>query len=1059
MAAVARAADAVAETQLYADVEHRLFGRPRSQLRVSRYILLELVARGAFGVVYSAYDPQLDRRVAVKLLLGGGRSGDDEAKVRMVREAHALARLRHPNVVAVYDVGEYGAGEIVELDSPVVVEDPLQGAGVFIVMELVEGEPLSTWLGTPRAWPDVLARFLAAGQGLAAAHEHDLVHRDFKPANVVVEGERTLVLDFGLASRIDVEAGDPLPRSWDDSGRTSTLDSPITQAGTVMGTPRYMAPEQHDGVRATAAADQYAFAVALFEALYGCRAFAAESPQLIVEAKKRSAVTARPTRSDVPRAVYEVLMRALACDPAGRYPSMSDLLAALARAAAGPVRRRRIAAVVGLAGVAVWSGTLLVATASPCERIGDALSGVWDDPIRARSQAAFVATGLPYARRTFGSVADRLDAYTDEWVREREAACWANENVSQQHAAADAPRDLCFDRALHAVGGLGTLLVEADASVVEHAVVAAAELPDLRQCRATSPSDGGDVRAVPRREVLMIESSLARAAWSLRAARFDDARAHAGDAVASATELDYPPSLAAAHLAVATVERAAGRTVEARESAHRAIASAERAHEPVIATRALLVLVRAAIDRGEPDVAETLISLVQSRIDALPYAAGLRAELALNLGLLRTDQARDADAKTVLREGLDQAIAEFGPAHPQVAWLYNALGNVHEDAGEYDDALTCFGEAMQIWHEIAGESHPSTAVVLNNIANVEASRGNLDAGRAAYERSLAVAKTGMGPEHPFVGVVMHNLGWLAQISDRRRDAIAGYNDAIEWQQRILGADHPRTAPSLDGRGYTWLEFGKCIEAERDLLAALKIYTKAYGQEHPRVAGTLDRLAQVRRCRGEFADALDYHRRSIAAWRGSAAQDLDDVADALGSMARTHVARGDWRLAERAAREALETGSDGEHEWRSWARVALGQALLGQGRVEEALAELRPAADRLGATGRTRVAESFVALADAYARRGDEESAIEALERAWSLADRGEDSNARDLVRISMALAERLGATDRARAIESVCHALVHVGVSPESRDIRERTQARLDAWSARCPPSRSGRPD
>lgn len=255
--------------------------------RLGRYELLDLIGSGAMGLVYAAHDPDLDRRVAIKVLRDGGPGGE-RAREHALREARAIARLAHPNVTPIHDVG-------------------VHGDQTYFAMELVEGT-LASWLAeAPRAWGEVLDVFVAAGRGLAAAHAAGIVHRDFKPANVLVGGGRVFVSDFGLARADDAPA-----------------------EGRRVGTPAYMAPEQHAGRTADARADQFAFAVALYEALYGVRPFAGETGADLARAIERGAIrrpaadTERP-----PPGIYRAIVRALAFDPDARYASMDDLLRAI----------------------------------------------------------------------------------------------------------------------------------------------------------------------------------------------------------------------------------------------------------------------------------------------------------------------------------------------------------------------------------------------------------------------------------------------------------------------------------------------------------------------------------------------------------------------------------------------------------------------------------------------------------------------------------------------------------------------------------------------------------
>lgn len=301
---------------------------PRAGERLGRYRLLSELGAGGMGVVFEGHDPELDRRVAVKVLR---RDGVAEDVARVVREARAVAQLSHPNVVQVFDVSA------------------TEGRP-YIVMEYVQGRTLSSWAAEGQSWKRVVGVFIKAASGLAAAHEAGLVHRDFKPANVLVTEKRDVkVLDFGLA-RPDREAG----RAASEDELPQGLGT-LTQSGIAMGTPAYMAPEQHVGDPVTARADIYAFGVALYEALYGERPFSGRDTASLVRQKKRG-IPGAPSSADVPAELHEVICKAAAFDPEERFGSMKALAAALRKAGRRTPRFASVAlwgaALVGIGGAA-----------------------------------------------------------------------------------------------------------------------------------------------------------------------------------------------------------------------------------------------------------------------------------------------------------------------------------------------------------------------------------------------------------------------------------------------------------------------------------------------------------------------------------------------------------------------------------------------------------------------------------------------------------------------------------------------------------------------------------
>jgi serine/threonine protein kinase len=328
--------------------------------RIGRYVVRNRLGRGGMGVVWGAYDPVLGRRVALKLVRQREPSEAVEIHVdeRLRREAQALARLSHPNVVSLYDVGTSEHGD-------------------YLALELVPGVDLEQWLHKrSHEWKEIVAVFLLAGRGLAAAHTAGLIHRDFKPANVIVgpQGHVTVV-DFGLARNAELEttlgtsevSDDPdAPvhfdaRASNDAVATrELLSTRLTGTNMIVGTRGYMAPEQLLGLTVGPRADQFAFCVALYEALYGVRPYPGNNALETANSFARGDVTEPADRRGVSPRVHEVLLTGLKIEPDERYPSMDALLVALRRAMPGPRKRLLlVAALVATAAISGGTGALL----------------------------------------------------------------------------------------------------------------------------------------------------------------------------------------------------------------------------------------------------------------------------------------------------------------------------------------------------------------------------------------------------------------------------------------------------------------------------------------------------------------------------------------------------------------------------------------------------------------------------------------------------------------------------------------------------------------------------
>jgi serine/threonine protein kinase len=331
--------------------------------RVGRYLVLSALGAGGMGVVFAAYDPQLDRKVALKLLRAGITYNTKDARTRLRREAQAIAQLSHPNVVGVYDVGSTDDGDL------------------YIAMEFVEGDTLTSWLKKyPRSWREIVDVFVQAARGLVAAHSVGLLHRDFKPDNVLVGGDgRVRVTDFGLARSVmtpeDAAQASESRRPPSHPG-TSALNVELTATGTVLGTPRYMAPEQLMGPDIDARADQFSFCVALYEALYGAHPLPGATSVSMLE--KHDKAQQPPEGAKVPSALAHAVMTGLERDRGKRFPTMGALIAALAPV---PKRSPMRYAAVALAGLMVAGGAFAYVTQPPEPPVPRDPDGNPSDPI------------------------------------------------------------------------------------------------------------------------------------------------------------------------------------------------------------------------------------------------------------------------------------------------------------------------------------------------------------------------------------------------------------------------------------------------------------------------------------------------------------------------------------------------------------------------------------------------------------------------------------------------------------------------------------------------------
>ncbi len=493
------------ETQiLQRNIARRLFDED-VLVKVGRFTILERLGMGAMGAVYRAYDPTLDRAVALKVLHPNVMAAAAEAETTMRREAQALARLAHPHVVTVHEVG----GETHR---------------IWIAMELVDGGNLAERLAAlddDARFDTVVDAMLQAGEGLHAAHGAGVVHRDFKPANVLVGKDgRIRVADFGLASR-----GDTREASDSDS-----------EASVGVGTPAYMAPEQWTET-VDARADQYAYCVVFWEALFGAR------PDLD---------DLRPPPGARARAValVEVLRRGLQETREDRYPSMHELLEAIRDVVFERPRRRRrrlvlvsaIAGVVGTVSVATWMSSS--STVDPCSGAAQRLQGFWDAAARD-ARLVDLAGRAAYAQRAVPRVVEITEAFTSAWADAYRTTCMAHVRQEQSDHVFER-RMSCLERAGASYAALADR-TSADDVDVSALVRAAAGLPRPQACAVLEPLPDTDrpPEAI-QPDVDRIDTLLARSRTYLDAGAALRALELADEAIASARALAFDPVTARA---------------------------------------------------------------------------------------------------------------------------------------------------------------------------------------------------------------------------------------------------------------------------------------------------------------------------------------------------------------------------------------------------------------------------------------------------------------------------------------------------------------------------------
>jgi eukaryotic-like serine/threonine-protein kinase len=770
---------------------------------MGRYVVLDLLGTGGMGSVYAAYDPELNRRVALKLVRAdpGASTNAADRTLRLLKEARAMARLAHPNVVTVHDVGT--------------LEDR-----VFIAMEFVDGATLASWMkDRPRAWAEVVGVFAQAGRGLAAAHAAEIVHRDFKPDNVLVSIDgRVVVTDFGIARSTN-------------SGADATTERPapdaigVTRTGTLLGTPAYMAPEQHRGEPADARADQFAFCVALYEALYGERPFRGSTIAELGEEIAHQRVRDPAKGSHVPSWLRRAVLRGLRVAPADRYPSMSELLQALERSPRKAWTGHVIAlALVGAA--ALTAGLLLHARGErnrSCVRAEKGAQAAWNAAQKQVVKNAFLRTQKPYAMDAWLGVERTLDAYSRDWLEMHTEVCSAGGSENGSSLEMGTVRAMCLGSRSDELRLLTSVLANADDEITKNAFAAAKSLTPIGGCRdarglvTRSPDASRDGTARDLRAKL-VEAKVLGAAG-----KYADGRAIAERVVAAARDSRLRAIEAEALLQRGELELAGGDNKVSEQTFRLASYAADAARDDFTRAEAFTKLLWVqAYALGEHDKAAELSAQVSATLERVGGDDEIESHRAYALGMVLVVQKRFGDAEAELGHALTLGEKVYGADSRDVTMTLNGLGFLQQARGNYDAALVQFQRVLVTWQRLLGLEHPDVAIALNNVGVALSEQHRLDDAIGYYERALRVYERALGPEHLAVGSAAGNLGQAHTELGHHRQAIELLLRAVAIRERAFGPTHARLAVPLSSLGKAYAGLGDYARAVECLERAVRL---------------------------------------------------------------------------------------------------------------------------------------------------------------------------------------------------------------------------------------------
>ncbi len=887
------------------DIRGRLFGGSAEPERLGRYEVVRRLGAGAIGVVYLCHDARLDRRVAVKVL----RDPTADA-ARLRQEARAMARLSHPNVASVFEVG-------------------IHGDRVYVALEFIDGVTLRQWQ-VGRGAREIIDVYEQAGRGLAAAHRAGIVHRDFKPDNAMVGIDRGLgggmprvqVLDFGLARRLSI----------DDTSATQELlevtSDDLTLTGETMGTPAYMPAEQLRGAEVDARADQFAFCVSLWEALFGERPFAGGSTRALYDAIVAGDVRRAPEGRVVASPVRTVLLRGLAARPDGRFAGMDALLVALSRA-----RRSRLGTSTMVATGVIGLVLLAVVTtrsAAECGRADDALAEIWNPEIARHTRRDLIARDLSPAQAQ--AEIDETDRVAAAWREEARALC-RPEPVDAEI------RHACLQDVRESIGTrIRTLQIGTE---VSHA----ARSLSLERCRELRASGGIPLtaRAEQAVEVDRIQAAIGRTVDAGRAGDFAVAEATIEVAIAEARAIDEPALLAETLVLWAGIANARGKFAAAEHAAGAAYDVALAAGHDRLALRAVTEALHVVgHSQRRRDDGERWSRDGDALVARLPHDGRIVPDFLVNRGLMRIEHGELLGAREDLERARQIYVDASGPETADQLPAIDNLGHIAMLEGDVAQARALLDSYVALWEANPGQPQGDLVGALSNRSTIAIDQERFADALVDLHRAEAIASTGQPrPQH---AVLLGNIAEVYYQQGRFAEAIREAEASLAMLRGMADADHPWTLRAQARLARVLAAAGDDVRAHEILQDTLVRAETRLGTDAPEVAALALELAGI----DLRAGRLDAAQRDLArAQPVAGGEPLPCLA--LVSLARgaeLSLVRGDAT----AVRAPLERGLDEASQCSSLER-AEGELVLAHVRAAtgQADAECR----RLAASARDR----------------------------------------------------------------------------------------------------------
>jgi eukaryotic-like serine/threonine-protein kinase len=837
--------------------------------KVGRYTIIERVGSGSMGVVYGAYDPELDRRVALKVLRATAGDVRSDRRRELLHEAQVMARLSHGNVLPVFDIGSIDGH-------------------LFFTMEFIEGRTLRIWLTeAPRTVREIISALVHAGNGLVASHQKGIVHRDFKPENVMVSTSGAVkVGDFGLALSDRLDSG--------------------THSRALIGTPAYMSPEQLTGGTVDSRSDVFSFCVVAYEALFGCRPFQASSPAgLIAAIKAQKFEGPRRERSlgGVSSRLRRIILRGLADKPEDRYPTMQALVTALDQI---PRRRRAwslaLAVTLGVVlllplGIRLWTRE-----ARMCAADGRRVDVAWSAGNRAAVQQAFLAVDGKDVADAWATTSRLLDGYAAEWTQRTTQACLVLSRPSPKADDAVLERDCLNDRLME-LGGLTSLFAHPNRAVVERSVQAAGRLTPLSTCSdpktiRNRPLRPSDPAARQRTDALRVE--LKALHWKNVLGLYDEVLLRA-ETLGSAARQDGDATVEAEAFYELGYARDRKDDFSQAEAAYReGLRLAEGAWDKEAAAQCALGLAGVSTAAGHYAESHQWSELTSGMLDALGERDDLRAEGDNNLAITLVYEGHLEEAEALARRSEGEYTRAFGPKSVLLTRPLSQLAMIREHQGRYRDALGFSEQALSLWQSAMGAESPRLVTFIQNVGAMDAILGDVDHAEPLLRQALAIGDR-VNPTSEGVAMTLHSLGWLLWRKGQFEEALPFARRASTVREAIGGPAHPSVVGSLGLCAAIEVDLGQNEAALTDARRGLSIVQRALPDDHPESIEAHIVLGEALLANGDASGAVSELGPAVLAFRKRTKQ--PDVFKAELALARAKILRGELTEADRLLSDA------------------------------------------------------------------------------------------------------------------------------------------------------------